>query len=255
MAETLRGVTAAMRTDKDRQANKFPDTQSAASTRELSQPYGDFYRLDTYPWVADTEDYEEGIPREAIQEHRDTFDTPHGLVRRYWRVTGPEEIGLPRRSESEMHIELLLRTIVAGSDSCTIKFSYRELASFLGMRSSPHSDERVGLALSRLVGVKVHFQAQTARSTEKEFRLLAFFGLVQNADTVVEEAEMFGSLRWDPSVLASLRPLVETQSAGSINEGSDTKEAQVSALRPLVRAFLTPAAEGTTALWQVTRQA
>lgn len=209
-------------------------------TRATLKPYGDIHRLDAYPWVADREDYEEGVPREAIQEHRDTFEGPRGLVRRYWRVTGPDDVGLPRQSKTDLHLELLLRTLAAGSGSSTIEFSYRELTPLLGLEPGPHSYQRVGLALNRLVGVRVRFHGETALPAQEGIRLLAIFGLMDTAGTFVEGDETFGSLRWNPSVLASLRSLAGVHHVGFPNRQSATDEAEASSLQSRILPFLTP---------------
>ena len=215
--------------------------RDADSMRATLKPYGDIHRLGAYPWVAEREDYEEGVPREAVQEQRDTFEGPCGLMRRYWRVTGPDDVGLPRRSETELHLELLRRTLAAGSGSSTIGFSYREMAPFLGLEPGLPSDQRVGLALSRLTGVRVRFHGETALPAGDCIRLLAIFGLVETAGTFAEGDERFGTVQWNPSVLASLRFSAEGHRIGLSSAGKD--KAKVPSLRSLILAFLTPEAE------------
>ena len=236
-----------MRSNKTLEFRSQPQAQNFDPANPPNEPYGDIYRLDAYPWITDRE---EGTPRETLQEHRDIFDGPRGLVRRYWGVVGFEDTGLPRRSEIDLYLTLLLKTLAAGPGSDAIRFSYRELAPCLELTPEPASYPRVSLALNRLMGVKVRFEGQTAPSTEKgtggkRIGLFATFGILESSTKIVDGDETFGVIKWTESVMASLRSSAQDHSVGFLNEQSATDE--TSSQRSLLRSLFAPDARAIPA--------
>ena len=248
-----------MRSNKTLELYSQPQTQVPDLTNPLEKPYGDIYRLDAYPWMTDREEYEEGTLRETLQEHRDTFIGPRGLVRRYWGVVGFEDSGLPRRSEADLYLMLMLKTLAAGPGSNAIRFSYHELAPCLGLKPEPSAYPRISLALNRLMGVRVRFEGWITPSTEvtageitsgkKGIGRLVTFGILESYTEIVDGGETHGVIEWTASVLASLRSLAQVHPIGFLNERGPTDEVtdEASSRRSLLRSLLAPDARAIPA--------
>jgi len=209
----------------------------ADSIRWMQETYGDFYRLDAYPWVADRTIHDDGLPVEPIQERRDVFDGAQGRVTRYWRVRGDSKIGLPRKSDQKLHLELLMRTTAADGECGETQYDYHELASSIGLKPGPRAYDRIDLALDRLMRVKVIFNGRAALAEQGGLRVESDFSLVGGVGITVEGKEKFGSLYWDQAVVASLRSVVGVHRAEYSKGEDDTEAAQATLKRLLSKKF------------------
>lgn len=209
-------------------------------TAWMREMYGDYCRLDAYPWIADKDYRGDVLPVKSIQERRDIFDGAQGPVTRYWRVRGDGDMGLPRKSDQALHLELLMMTIATGAEGGEIEYSYHDLASSVGLKPGPRSYERIDLALSRLGKVQVTCSGSPTLPEQAGPGIDASFCIVSSIGCNVEGGEKSGSLQWNRRVLAPLWSLVETRGT-SYSEGEHDSGDGQAGLKQLLIKMLTPA--------------
>lgn len=188
-----------MNTTKNRMAD--PDLT-------LRDQYGDIHRLDAFPWINDLD-----ARSESVMEQRDTFDTVEGRVRRYWRVTGNDELGLPLPSECHIYLALLVMTAEAGWQSEDIDFTFRTLAQRTGMQPGPEADKKIGAALDRLKFLRVHFDGTTVLPRGNQKGITVLFSVISSLYKVESEGEVDCTVSWNERVYRALRSSVREHQA------------------------------------------
>lgn len=205
--------------------------------------YGDIYRLDAYPWLAERDKRDYGLPAESIQERRDVYDGPRGPVTRYWCVIGDDVSGLPRKSDLGLYLELLVAAITTGGESGKVVFSYRSLASSIGLKPSSRSYARIDLALLRLKRVHVVCNCKPTLQDQGGVGIEADFCLVGSIGCDAEGKEKIGTLCWNQIVLSPLANLGAVQGAGCGQAGQEITESNT-ALKGLIRQIISPIGVG-----------
>lgn len=219
------------------------DSTRPDPTRWMTEMYGDYRRLDAYPWIADRDTRDDGLPVDLAQESRDTLDGARGRVTRHWRVSGDSDMGLPRKADQKLHLEILMRTIAADGENGEIEYDYHDLASSVGLNPGSQSYERIDRAIDRLASVKIIFNGRPTVTEQDGRGVESHFGLVGGCSITIKGNARKGSLYWSRPVVASLRSVVGVHQANYSKGQDDTEEAQAALKRLLIKMMTYTAAK------------